>query len=465
MKRRWLILGLVALALTTAVVNAQLSRDFAGEFLNNPSGRALVQAFGALKTGYLHDVNDQSLIRGAINGMVSSLNDPFTSYIPPKAAAFDNQQMSGQYEGIGAVLTPHNRQTGKGVEILTVYKGGPADKAGIRRGDLFLKVDGVDVSDKTSSEVADLVRGPKGTTVHLTMRRPGQSQPLDFSVVRSTIQVIDVSSTMLPDHVGYVALSSFENQKLNDQLKQQVDKLKQEGATSLILDLRDNPGGLLTEAIDVSDDFLSHGDIVFQRARGVTQRLASADPSQIFSGPMVVLVNHNSASASEIVSAALQDNHRAKVVGEQTFGKGVAQSVVSLSDGGQLRYVSFEWLTPDRTNIQKKGITPNIKAADTRYPNTISVDGSGADPGQTIQIVVDGKTVGSTKAGSDGTFQFVTQGPAPQVSGVQGQAIVDLKTDHALKVAYDTVLQEAQSASSSAQAPASGGATPANASH
>jgi len=447
MKRRWLILGLVGLALTTAVVNAQLSRDFAGEFLNNPSGRALVQAFGALKTGYLNDVNDQTLIRGAIHGMVNSLNDPFTSYIEPKAAAFDSQQMTGQYEGIGAVLTPHNRQTGKGVEILTVYKGGPADKAGLRRGDIFLKVDGTDVSDKTSSDVADLVRGPKGTSVHLTMRRPGQEQPVEVTVQRDTIKVIDVSSTMLPNHVGYVALSSFNNQKLNDQLTQQLDKLKQQGATSLILDLRDNPGGLLTEAIDVSDDFLSHGDIVFQRARGVTQRLASADPQQVFSGPMVVLVNHNSASASEIVSAALKDNGRAKVVGEQTFGKGVAQSVVSLSDGGQLRYVSFEWLTPDRTNIQKKGITPDIQAKDTRYPNTISVDGRGADPGQQIQIVVDGKTVGSTTAGSDGTFQFVTLGPKPQISDVQGQAVVDLNSDHALKVAYDTVLKEATAAS------------------
>jgi len=447
MKRRWLILGLVGLALTTAVVNAQLSRDFAGEFLNNPSGRALVQAFGALKTGYLKDVNDQSLIRGAIHGMVNSLNDPFTSYIEPKAAAFDNQQMTGQYEGIGAVLTPHNRQTGKGVEILTVYKGGPADKAGLQRGDIFLKVDGTDVSDKTSSDVANLVRGPKGTSVHLTMRRPGQEQPVEVTVQRDTIKVIDVSSTMLPNHVGYVALSSFNNQKLNIQLVQQLDELKKEGATSLILDLRDNPGGLLTEAIDVSDDFLSHGDIVFQRARGVTQRLASADPQQAFTGPMVVLVNHNSASASEIVSAALKDNGRAKVVGEQTFGKGVAQSVVSLSDGGQLRYVSFEWLTPDRTNIQKKGITPDIIAKDTRYPNTISVDGRGADAGQKIQIVVDGKTVGTTTANSDGTFQFVTLGPKPQISDVQGQAIVDLKTDHALKVAYDTVLKEATAAS------------------
>lgn len=451
MKRRWLILGLVGLALTTAVVNAQLSRDFAGEFLNNPSGRALMQAFGALKSGYLKDVNDDSLIRGAINGMVGSLDDPFTSYVEPKLAARDTQDMSGSFEGIGAVLTAHNRQTGKGVEILTVYQGGPADKAGVKRGDVFLSVDGVDVKDKTTSDVVDLVRGPKGTTVHISMLRPGVEAPVEFDIQRDTIQIIDVSSTVLPNHVGYVSLSSFNNQHLHDQLVEQLDKLKQEGITSLVLDLRDNPGGLLTQAILVSDEFLSKGDIVFQRARGVTQRLASADP-QAFDLPMVVLVNHNSASASEIVSAALQENGRAKVVGEKTFGKGVAQSVVSLSDGGQLRYVSFEWLTPDRNNIQGEGITPDIQATDTRYPNTISVEGRGADPGQTVQIVVDGEPVGTTKAKEDGTFDFVTLGPRPVISDVQGEAIVDLANDSALKVAYDTVLQEVDSAQGRAAA-------------
>lgn len=451
MKRRWLILALVGLALTTAIVNAQLSRDFASEFLNNPSGRALMQAFGALKTGYLTDVDDDKLIKGAINGMVGSLDDPFTSYVEPKSAARDTQDMSGSFDGIGAVLTPHNRQTGEGVEILTVYKGRPADKAGLKRGDVFLEVDGTDVRTMTPDDVADIVRGPKGVPVELTMLRPGQDEPLKFSVVRDTIEIINVSSTVLDDHVGYVALSHFGNQHLHDQLVEQLDALQKQGITSLVLDLRDNPGGLLTQAILVSDEFLSHGDIVFQRSRGVTQRLASADP-QAFKLPMVVLVNHNSASASEIVAAALQDNHRAKIVGETTFGKGVAQSVISLSDGGQLRYVSFEWLTPDRNNIQKKGITPDVMAKDTRYPNTISVDGRGADAGQTIDISVDGHVVGTTKAAADGTFQFVTLGPRPNISEVQGEAQVDLAHDSALQTAVATVLAEVAQSKQAADA-------------
>jgi carboxyl-terminal processing protease len=439
MKRRWMVTGLVGLTIATMAVYAQVSRDFAGEFLNTAAGRALIQSYGALKSGYLHDVDDEKLIRGAINGMIESLGDPYTGYVEPRAAARDSQDLSGSFEGIGAVLTPHNRSTGKGVEILTVYQGGPASRAGLQRGDVFLEVDGIDVRELTTSEVADVVRGPKGTTVRLVMSRPGVADPLVFEIVRDTIQIIDVSSTMLPDGVGYVSLSSFNNQRLHEQLVEHLNRLRDQGATSLILDLRDNSGGLLTQAILVADEFLSGGDIVFQRARGVTQRIASADPAA-FDMPMVVLVNEQSASASEIVAGALQENGRALVVGEQTFGKGVAQSVLSLSDGGQLRYVSFEWLTPTRQSIAEQGITPDIYAEDTRFPSTIVTEGRGLKPGQLVEIVVDGEVIGSATANEDGEFQVLSLGPVRQVSEVQGEAIVDLENDSALRVAFDAVL-------------------------
>ncbi len=441
MKRRWMITGLVTLIVGTMAVYAQISRDFAGEFLNTAAGRALIQSYGALKSGYLHDVDDETLIRGAITGMIESLEDPYTAYVEPRAAARDSQDLSGEFEGIGAVLTPHNRNTGEGVEILTVYAGGPASGAGLQRGDVFLEVDGIDVKDFTTSEVADVVRGPKGTTVSLKMSRPGVEEPLTFEIVRDTIQIVDVSSTMLPDNVGYISLSSFNNQRLHEQLVEHLDELVLDGATSLILDLRDNSGGLLTQAILVADEFLGSGDIVFQRARGVTQRIASADPSA-YDLPMVVLVNEHSASASEIVAGALQENGRALIVGEQTFGKGVAQSVLSLSDGGQLRYVSFEWLTPERQSIAEEGITPDVFAEDTRYPNTIVAEGRGLSAGQTVEIVVDGTVVGSATADDDGEFEVMALGPAREISPVQGEAIVHLDTDTALQAAYDTVLQQ-----------------------
>lgn len=443
MKRRWLIVGLVGLVAATMAVYAQISRDFTGEFLNTPSGRALIQTFGALKSGYLHDVDEETLIRGAITGMVDSLDDQFTSYVQPRDAARDSQDMTGSFEGIGAVLTPHDRTSGKGVEILTVYQGGPAAGAGLQRGDIFLEVDGIDVRDLTTSDVADVVRGPKGTTVKLTMNRPGVAEPIVFEIQRATIQIVDVASAMLPDNVGYISLASFNNQLLHEQLVEHLEDLIAEGATSLVLDLRDNSGGLLTQAILISDEFLSRGDIVFQRARGVTQRLASADPAS-FDLPMVVLVNSNSASASEIVAGALQENDRALVVGEQTFGKGVAQSVMSLSDGGQLRYVSFEWLTPNRRSIADEGIAPDIFAADTRYPNTIVTEGRGLTAGQTVDIVVDGEVIGSGVANDDGTFEIMALGPQREVSAVQGEALVDLDNDDALQVAFQTVLEQVQ---------------------
>jgi len=446
-----MISGLVGLIVATMAVYAQVSRDFAGEFLNTAAGRALIQTYGALKSGYLHDVDDEKLIRGAINGMIGALEDPYTAYIEPRAAARETQDLSGSFEGIGAVLTPHNRSTGKGVEILTVYKDGPASQAGLQRGDVFLEVDGVDVTEYTTSEVADIVRGPKGTVVRLKMSRPGVDEPLEFEIVRDTIQIIDVSSTMLPDDVGYVSLSSFNNQRLHEQLVEHLQRLKDQGATSLILDLRDNSGGLLTQAILVADEFLSGGDIVFQRARGVTQRIASADPAA-FDLPMVVLVNEQSASASEIVAGALQENGRAVVVGERTFGKGVAQSLLSLSDGGQLRYVSFEWLTPTRQSIAEQGITPDIYAEDTRFPRTIVAEGRGLKPGQTVEIVVDGEVIGTTTADEDGEFTVMALGPTRPVSEVQGQAVVDLESDSALRTAYQAVLEQRAIAASASAA-------------
>ena len=353
MNRRFLALGLGAL-LAGTLAWAQFGRDFGSELLDDPTGQALVQTYGALKSNYLSDVEDEVILRGAIRGMIESLDDPFSYYLEPRTAAIEAQDRTGSFEGIGAVLTPLNRQTGEGVEILQVYAGGPASKAGVQRGDIFLEVDGVDVREATTRDVVDLVRGPSGSVVELLMRRPSEDESVRFAIERDTIEIIDVASTLLDDGVGYVTIRQFGSQRVYEQLVEELAQLREQGATSLVLDLRDNPGGLLTQGILVADEFLSEGDIVFQRARGVTQRIASADPAAN-ELPMVVLVNGNSASASEIVAGALQENGRALVVGESTYGKGVAQSVLTLADGGQLAFTSFEWLTPARETIAEQG--------------------------------------------------------------------------------------------------------------
>ncbi|MFA5550955.1 MAG: S41 family peptidase [Trueperaceae bacterium] len=441
MKRRWYIFGLAALISGTLVVYAQLGRDYTNEFLSTSTGRALMQAYGAIKSGYLTEVDDDVLIRGAITGMVESLNDQFSTYVEPRAAARDRQDSSGSFGGIGAVLTAHDRTSGKGVEILTVYQGSPAAGAGLQRGDVFLEVEDVDVRELTASEVADLVRGPEGTQVTLLMNRPGTEQPLEFVITRGVIQIVDVTSTLLEGNVGYVALSSFNNRLLNDQMVEQIDQLVLQGATSLVLDLRDNPGGLLPQAVYVADEFMEDGPIVYQRSRGVTQLYGAAQRGS-YDLPLVVLVNQNSASASEIVAGALQESGRAVVIGEQTFGKGVGQTVISLSDGSQLQYVSFEWLTPDRTSISERGVTPDIIVADTRYPNTVVAEGRGLREGQTVQVLVDGEVIGEAIAAEDGTFTLMALGDRRETSSVQGQAVVHLESDPVLQMALSVLSGE-----------------------
>lgn len=442
MKRKGPLVLLAFLGLPL-IASAQFFNNFtdlSSEVLETPTGRALLQVYGALNAGYLNEVEDNELLEGAITGMLESLEDPYTSYATPEQAAREVENRSGSFQGIGAVLQPRNQTDGTIVEVINVYRGSPAERAGVRIGDIFVEIDGEDVRDATTDEIVSRVRGPAGSEVQLGLRRPGREEPVRLTVTRGSIDIIDVDSTVLPQNVGYVSISSFANERVFDQLDAALNSLQERGVSSLILDLRNNGGGLLDQGIRVADEFLSEGDIVFQRARGVTQRLASADAAS-FDWPMVVLVNRNSASASEIVAGALQDNGRAVIVGEQTFGKGVGQSVISLPNGGQLVYLSFEWLTPDRSSINEQGITPDVPVNDVLVPEVLALEGQGAKPGQTIEILVDGEKLGEASIDEEGNFNFVQPFDLPPGSAVQGEALVDLENDPALQAAFNEVLK------------------------
>ncbi len=441
MKRRRTLL-VVALLGLPLVASAQFFNNFAdgGDLLSTPAGRALAQVYGALNAGYLNKVDDNKLLEGSIAGMLEALEDPYTSYASPEQAAQEVENRSGSFQGIGATLQARNREKNTIVEVITVFEGSPAAKAGVESGDIFVEIDGKDVSNETTDEIVQKVRGPAGTEVELGFRRHGQAKPVRLTVTRGSIDIIDVESAILPQNVGYVSIRSFANARVFDQLDAALNSLKEQGVSSLVLDLRNNGGGLLDQGIRVADEFLSSGDIVFQRARGVTQRLAEADPAS-FDLPMVVLVNRNSASASEIVAGALQDNGRAEVVGETTYGKGVGQSVISLPNGGQLVYLSFEWLTPDRRSINKKGIIPDVKVTDALVPQGLALEGQGAQKGQKIEIVVNGKKLGNARIDADGKFTFVQPFDRPADSAVQGEAVVNLENDPALQAAFNEVLK------------------------
>ena len=435
MKRRaWFMVGLGALL---ALVYAQLPRPQAETFLQNPNGQALLEVYQRIQQDYLEPLSKEKLdklLEGAIGGMVQALEDPFTSYSPPQRSTLRQEDLRGEFFGIGATLSAANPD-GTGARIEGVMKGLPAQRAGLRAGDVILEVDGEDVTKLPLLDIVAKIRGREGTKVTLKVRREGVPAPLVFELVRERVEIISVSTAKVGD-VGYVALETFANFKVEDQLKRAIEELKAQGVKKLIFDLRDNGGGLLDQGCAVASAFLKEGPIVYTRTKNLTRVWSEATGQTLWDGPMVVLVNGNSASASEIVAGALQDYGRAKVIGEKTFGKGVGQTPYTLANGGELTLVTFEWLTPKRRSINKEGITPDIVVKDTRFPTPFSLQGAGAPPGAEIAVTLNGKTV-KVKADAEGKFSYAEpqrQRPLPED---RGQAVLDLENDAILKRALE----------------------------
>ena len=435
MKRRaWFMVGLGVLL---ALVYAQLPRPQAETFLQNPNGQALLEVYQRIQQDYLEPLSKEKLdklLEGAIGGMVQALEDPFTSYSPPQRSTLRQEDLRGEFFGIGATLSAANPD-GTGARIEGVMKGLPAQRAGLRAGDVILEVDGEDVTKLPLLDIVAKIRGREGTKVTLKVRREGVPAPLVFELVRERVEIMSVSTAKVGD-VGYVALETFANFKVEDQLKRAIEELKAQGVKKLIFDLRDNGGGLLDQGCAVASAFLKEGPIVYTRTKNLTRVWCEATGQTLWDGPMVVLVNGNSASASEIVAGALQDYGRAKVIGEKTFGKGVGQTPYTLANGGELTLVTFEWLTPKRRSINKEGITPDIVVKDTRFPTPFSLQGAGAPPGAEIAVTLNGKTV-KVKADAEGKFSYAEpqrQRPLPED---RGQAVLDLENDAILKRALE----------------------------
>lgn len=301
--------------------------------------------------------DDEERVQGAITGLVESLEDPYTAYVPPSVADILREDTTGEFEGIGAFV---EEAPEGGVYIVRVFEGGPAQEAGIEAGDVIVEVDGEDITGKILNESLLLIRGEAGTEVNLTVLREGEDELVDVTVERARLQIPTVEAEMLEDDIGYVSLYQF-NAIATDRLTGAVEDLLDQGAQSIILDLRNNPGGFLDQAVSVSDLFLPRSLVLIERTvEGDVEefRVDSGDLAEDV--PLVVLVNEGSASAAEIVAAAIQDNERGVLIGETTFGKGSVQLIYNLSDEGQLRVTYARWFTPDDESISENGVAPDI---------------------------------------------------------------------------------------------------------
>ena len=322
--------------------------------------RTFSDVFGRIKNDYVVDVDDKELIENAIRGMLSGL-DPHSSYLD--AEQFTELQVgtTGQFGGLGIEVGMENGF----VKVIAPIDDTPAQRAGVQSGDLVIRLDDTPVKGMTLNEAVKVMRGEPGSDIELTIVREGLDQPLKITITRDIIKVKSVRARMLAPGFGYLRISQFQS-KTAENMVDAIKDLKKENKASLrglVLDLRNNPGGVLNGAVAVSDAFLKKGMIVYTEGRIADSRLRfNATPDDVIDGaPLVVLVNQGSASASEIVAGALQDHKRAIIVGVQTFGKGSVQTILPLSSNSALKLTTARYYTPSGRSIQAEGITPDIE--------------------------------------------------------------------------------------------------------
>lgn len=307
-------------------------------------------------------LDDLLLMRGAIRGMLSSLEDPHTSYMDPEEYQQANAPMEGSYEGIGA----HVDTTGEYLIITSPMPDSPAEKAGLKSGDKIIQVDGEDMTGVDGNLVLRRVLGPAGSQVKLTILREGSEQPLEVTITRAKIEIKSVTAKMLDNQISYIDLSTFADSTGQD-LKTSLEDLLAQKPKGLILDLRNNGGGYLNTAIEVVSQFISDGMVLFEEYGDGTQQGYSAIPGGIATQiPLVVLVNEGTASASEITAGAIQDHGRGTLVGVTTYGKGSVQNWIELKNGqGAVRITIARWLTPEKRQINQIGLEPDIVVENT----------------------------------------------------------------------------------------------------
>ena len=311
---------------------------------------------------YVDEINQEELMDSAINGVLQSL-DPYSAYMTPESYESMTTETSGEFGGLGIEV---GMESGV-VKVISPIDNSPASRVGVKAGDYIVKINDTQVQGKSLTEAVDLMRGPIGSEIEITVRRVGIKKAIIFKITREIIKIESVKSEILKEKTGYIRLTAF-NENSSNQIKNKVQEFKKnENVKNYILDLRNNPGGLLTQAIKVSDFFLDYGEIVSTKGRKSSEnRKWFAKKGDIINGKtLIVLINYGSASASEIVAGALKDHKRAILVGENSYGKGSVQSIVPLKNKGAIRLTISKYYLPSGKSISEVGVTPDIEIAES----------------------------------------------------------------------------------------------------
>ena len=320
---------------------------------------------------YVDEVNPTDSMDSAINGLLQSL-DPYSAYMSPETFNEMQTETSGEFGGLGIEV---GMESGV-VKVISPIDDTPASKAGIKAGDYIVKINNIQVQGKSLSEAVDLMRGPVGSAIELTVRRRGEKKAIIFNITREIIQIKSVKADLLEKNIGYIRLTSF-NENSAKQIKKEINKLeKNQNVDSYIFDLRNNPGGLLSQAITITDFFLDDGEIVSTKSRKKSEnRKWFAKKGDLIKGKkVIVLINYGSASASEIVAGALKDHKRAILLGENSYGKGSVQSIIPLKNNGAIRLTVAKYYLPSGKSISEVGVSPDIEIAEENDDFRIKTD-------------------------------------------------------------------------------------------
>jgi carboxyl-terminal processing protease len=383
----------------------------------------LYDAYDELKEKYYTDIDDKKIIHGAINGMFEALDDPYSDYMEKEEAEQFNSELSSSFQGIGAEIQERNGN----IVVVSPIKNSPAEKAGLLPEDIIVSVDGQSLQGMSATEAVLLIRGKKGTPVTLTIKRGNSEDLIEMTIIRDDIPIETVYGEMGDDKIAHIQITSF-SENTADELRKLLDQYESEGMKSIILDVRQNPGGYLNAAIDISNLFIDEGKtIVKLQSRKGEPEVVLSEGGKKYKYPIIVLIDNGSASASEILAGALKESAGATLVGLTSFGKGTVQTVTQLPDGSNLKYTTGKWLTPKGNWIHEKGIKPDVEVQYPEYysatyidPNTELKRGVVSNYVKSAELMLDalGYNVGTI----DETYDASTE-----------SAVVQFQRDHGLE--------------------------------